>query len=182
MSQPAIYLQDLAKTYLVPEREAGAMAALRSLVNRRTKAVKAVDQISFQVAPGEIVGFLGPNGAGKTTTLKMLAGLLHPTSGTVRVLEHEPWRRERTFLKDITLVMGQRNQLHWDIPASDSFELNRVIYRIPLEEYRQTATFSGFRIGRRGKRHYGNCHFSLIFRPCHKTWIDQTHPTLRQIH
>src|SRR5262245_56987135 len=125
MSQPAIYLQDLSKTYLVPEREAGAMAALRSLVNRRTKAVKAVDQISFEVAPGEIVGFLGPNGAGKTTTLKMLAGLLHPTSGTVRVLDHEPWRRKRAFLKDITLVMGQRNQLLWDIPASDSFELNR---------------------------------------------------------
>jgi ABC-2 type transport system ATP-binding protein len=138
MTQPAIQLQDLCKTYLVPEREAGMTAALRSLVNRQMREVKAVDQISFEVTPGEIVGFLGPNGAGKTTTLKMLSGLLYPTSGTVRVLNHEPWRRKRTFLKAITLVMGQRNQLVWDIPAIDSFELNRVIYRIPPEEYRQT--------------------------------------------
>jgi ABC-2 type transport system ATP-binding protein len=138
MSQPVIQLQNLSKTYLVPEREGGALAALRSLVNRRMTAVKAVDQISFEVTPGEIVGFLGPNGAGKTTTLKMLSGLLHPTSGTVRVLNHEPWRRKRAFLRNITLVMGQRNQLLWDIPAIDSFELNRVIYRIPPEEFRQT--------------------------------------------
>jgi ABC-2 type transport system ATP-binding protein len=140
MTQPAIYLQNLCKTYIVPEREAGVLAALRSLVNRRTREVKAVDQISFDVAPGEIVGFLGPNGAGKTTTLKMLSGLLYPTAGTVCVLNHEPWQRQKTFLKDITLVMGQRNQLVWDIPASDSFELNRVIYRIPLDQYRQTLT------------------------------------------
>jgi ABC-2 type transport system ATP-binding protein len=138
MAQPAIYLHNLSKTYFVSEREAGVFAALQSLVKRRTTTVKAVDQINFDVAPGEIVGFLGPNGAGKTTTLKMLSGLLHPTSGIVRVLNHEPWRRKRAFLKDITLVMGQRNQLVWDIPASDSFELNRVIYRIPLDEYRQT--------------------------------------------
>src|SRR5262245_19787108 len=140
MSQPAIQLHNLSKTYLVSERESGALAALHSLVSRRMKAVNAVDQISFELAPGEIVGFLGPNGAGKTTTLKMLSGLLHPTSGTVRVLNHEPWQRQRAFLKDITLVMGQRNQLVWDIPASDSFELNRVIYRIPLDDYRRTLT------------------------------------------
>jgi ABC-2 type transport system ATP-binding protein len=138
MTQPAIHLQNLSKTYFVSEREAGVLAAFRSLVKRRTSEVKAVDQISFDVMPGEIVGFLGPNGAGKTTTLKMLAGLLHPTSGVGRVLEHEPWQRKRAFLKEITLVMGQRNQLVWDIPAGDSFELNRVIYRIPLDDYRQT--------------------------------------------
>ena len=138
MTQSVIYLEDLCKTYRVPERESGMKAALGSLVSRRHREVRAVDRISFSVAPGEIVGFLGPNGAGKTTTLKMLSGLLHPTYGAVRVLNHEPWQREKTFLKNITLVMGQRNQLEWDIPASDSFELNRVIYRIPLKRFRQT--------------------------------------------
>ncbi len=138
MPQPVIYLDNLRKTYLVPEREAGVLAAARSLVQRRQREVKAVDGVSFAVEPGEIVGFLGPNGAGKTTTLKMLAGLLHPTSGVGRVFDYQPWQRKREFLKAITLVMGQRNQLNWDIPASDSFELNRVIYRVPLAEYRQT--------------------------------------------
>jgi ABC-2 type transport system ATP-binding protein len=138
MSQPVIYLDNLRKTYLVPERDAGLLAAARSLVKRRQREIKAVDGVSFAVESGEVVGFLGPNGAGKTTTLKMLAGLLHPTSGVGRVLGYEPWQRKRDFLKAITLVMGQRNQLNWDIPASDSFELNRVIYRVPLDEYRQT--------------------------------------------
>jgi ABC-2 type transport system ATP-binding protein len=138
MSQPAIYLEQLQKTYLVPERDAGVVAAAKSLVRRKQRAIKAVDGVSFTVAPGEVVGFLGPNGAGKTTTLKMLAGLLHPTAGVGRVLDYEPWQRKRDFLRAITLVMGQRNQLNWDIPASDSFELNRVIYRVPLADYQQT--------------------------------------------
>jgi len=133
-----IHLHNLQKTYTVHEREAGLLAAFRSLVRRKTRAVRAVDGISFDVAAGEIVGFLGPNGAGKTTTLKMLSGLLHPTAGEVRVLGHEPYRRRREFLRNIALVMGQRNQLAWDIPAIDSFDLNRVIYRIPQAEYRQT--------------------------------------------
>jgi ABC-2 type transport system ATP-binding protein len=133
-----IHVRDLRKIYVVPEREAGLLAALRSLVRRRSRQVPAVDGITFDVAPGEIVGFLGPNGAGKTTTLKMLAGLLYPTSGEVTVLGHVPWRRERAFLRRITLVMGNRNQLVWDIPAIDSFELNRAIYRISAAEYRRT--------------------------------------------
>jgi ABC-2 type transport system ATP-binding protein len=137
MPQPVIYLEDLRKTYLVAERDAGVLAAAKSLVRRRQREIKAVDGVSFAVQLGEVVGFLGPNGAGKTTTLKMLAGLLHPTSGVGRVLDYEPWQRKREFLTAITLVMGQRNQLNWDIPASDSFELNRVIYRVPLDEYRQ---------------------------------------------
>jgi ABC-2 type transport system ATP-binding protein len=138
MAQPAIHIHDLRKTYVVSQREAGVAAALRSLVRRRTEKVRAVDGISFDLAPGEIVGFLGPNGAGKTTTLKMLSGLLHPTSGSVTVLGFVPSKREKAFLRQITLVMGQRNQLVWDIPAADSFELNRAIYRIPAVDYRRT--------------------------------------------
>ena len=122
----------------MPEREAGLKAAVRSLVRRKMREVKAVDTITVDVAPGEVVGFLGPNGAGKTTTLKMLAGLLYPTGGEVRVLGHVPSRREKTFLRQITLVMGQRNQLVWDIPALDSFELNRAVYGIPEADFRRT--------------------------------------------
>jgi ABC-2 type transport system ATP-binding protein len=135
---PAIRLRNLGKIYRVSEREPGIRAALASLVHRRKSEVRAVDGISFDLAPGEIVGFLGPNGAGKTTTLKMLSGLLHPTSGELSVLSFVPWRRDKAFLRQITLVMGQRNQLVWDIPAADSFELNRAIYRIPATDYKRT--------------------------------------------
>ncbi len=134
----AIHVADLRKTFDVPERDAGLKAAVRSLVWRRTKQVHAVDGISFDIEAGEIVGFLGPNGAGKTTTLKMLSGLLYPTSGDGTVLGFVPSRRERAFLRQIALVMGNRNQLQWDIPALDSFELNRAIYRIPEAAFRQT--------------------------------------------
>ncbi len=128
---PAIHVDRLRKVFQVPVRDAGLAASVKSLVNRRHRDVVAVDEVAFSVEPGEIVGFLGPNGAGKTTTLKMLSGLLHPTDGTVRVLGHEPWRRERDYLRRMTLVMGNRNQLQWDLPALDSFELTRAIYRLP---------------------------------------------------
>jgi ABC-2 type transport system ATP-binding protein len=137
-SAPAIHVADLRKVYAVPEREAGLLASLRSLVRRKTRQVEAVAGVSFDITPGEIVGFLGPNGAGKTTTLKMLSGLLYPTSGTATVLGHVPSRRERDYLRRMTLVMGNRNQLQWDLPALDSFELNRAIYRIPADEFRAT--------------------------------------------
>jgi ABC-2 type transport system ATP-binding protein len=133
-----IRVRDLAKTYHVTERGAGLAAALKSLVSRKTRQVKAVDRISFDISPGEMVGFLGPNGAGKTTSLKMLSGLLYPTAGEAKVLGFTPSNREAAFLKQITLVMGQRNQLVWDIPAADSFELSRAIYRIPRDDYRRT--------------------------------------------
>ena len=136
-SYPVISVHHLRKVYHVNERESGLLAAARSLVRRRIREVVAVHDISFTVAAGEIVGFLGPNGAGKTTTLKMLAGLLHPTSGAAEVLEHTPWQREKAFLRQMTMVMGQRNQLAWDLPPADSFELNRAIYRIPLSSYRR---------------------------------------------
>ena len=138
LDQPAVRVRDLRKTFTVSEREAGAAAALRGLLRRSTREVAAVDGVSFELAQGEIVGFLGPNGAGKTTTLKTLSGLLHPTAGHVSVLGHHPYRREKEFLRRITLVMGQRAQLVWDIPASDSFELNRAIYRIPRADFRRT--------------------------------------------
>jgi ABC-2 type transport system ATP-binding protein len=128
----------LKKTFVVTERDSGVKASLRSLLHRETEDVPAVDGISFDLQPGEIVGFLGPNGAGKTTTLKMLSGLLHPTAGEIAVLGCVPSRRERDFLRRITLVMGQRNQLVWDIPPMDSYELNRAIYRIPDADFRRT--------------------------------------------
>jgi ABC-2 type transport system ATP-binding protein len=130
-----VHVDALTKTFKVPEREAGLRASMRALVRRRHRKVRAVDSISFDIDMGEVVGFLGPNGAGKTTTLKMLSGLLFPSSGEARVLGHVPSKREREFLSQITLVMGNRNQLQWDLPALDSFELNRAIYRIPRPDF-----------------------------------------------
>jgi len=138
MAESAIHVNQLQKSFMVPEREAGMRAALRSLVKRKNKEVKAVDGISFEIAPGEIVGFLGPNGAGKTTTLKMLSGLLRPTGGEISVLGHVPNKRERAYLSQITMVMGQRNQLFWDIPAMDSFDVFRAIYRVPQAAFEKT--------------------------------------------
>jgi ABC-2 type transport system ATP-binding protein len=132
---PVVHVDALTKVFVVPEREAGLRASLRALVRRRHREVRAVDAISFGVEQGEVVGFLGPNGAGKTTTLKMLSGLLYPSGGDARVLGHVPSKRERRFLRQITLVMGNRNQLQWDLPALDSFELNRAIYRIPRADF-----------------------------------------------
>lgn len=138
--EPTIHVQDLSKTYVVSEREGGLIAAVSSLFNRKKKEVRAVDQISFDIQPGEVVGFLGPNGAGKTTTLKMLSGLLYPTGGTLSVLGFEPSKRDKDYLRQMTLVMGNRNQLQWDIPAIDSFDLNRAIYQIPDEQFQQTVS------------------------------------------
>jgi ABC-2 type transport system ATP-binding protein len=133
-----LQVEELRKVYRVPVREAGVGAALRSLFKRETRDVVAVGGISFAVTPGEVVGFLGPNGAGKTTTLKMASGLLHPSGGSVRVLGYEPWQRQREFLQQITLVMGNRNQLEWDIPVHDSYQLLAAVYRVPPAQYRQT--------------------------------------------
>ena len=135
MSESVVHVSELTKVFKVPEREAGLRAAAKSLFHRETRDVRAVNAVSFEIGPGEVVGFLGPNGAGKTTTLKMLSGLLFPTSGEARVLGHVPSRREKDYLRQMTLVMGNRNQLQWDLPAMDSFELNRAIYRLTREDF-----------------------------------------------
>lgn len=133
-----IIVNRLEKHYSVHEKEPGLLGSLRSFVKRNTRIVRAVDGVSFTIEPGEMVGFLGPNGAGKTTTLKMLAGLLHPSAGDVSVAGFTPHERRAPFLKTITLVMGQKQQLLWDLPALDSFLVNQAIYEIPDAEFRET--------------------------------------------
>jgi len=133
-----IDVRGLSKSYRVHKRAPGVVAALRSVLKRRYETVKAVEDLSFQIAEGERVGFLGPNGAGKTTTLKVLAGLLHPTSGEVRVDTYVPYTRDPRFLKLITLVMGQKQQLLWDLPPADTYAMNRAIYDIPRAQADET--------------------------------------------
>ena len=133
-----IEVEQLSKSYRVPERQSGLRAALRALLRRRHTTVEAVRAISFQVNEGEVVGFLGPNGAGKTTTLKMLTGLLHPSDGSATVLGHTPWRRERDYLRQISLLMGQRTQLLWDLPVMDSFQVQMAVYDVNRAEGRRT--------------------------------------------
>jgi ABC-2 type transport system ATP-binding protein len=135
---PQIEVDSLTKTFRVPEREAGVLAALRSVLRRRHRIVEAVRQVQFSVEQGEIVGFLGPNGAGKTTTLKMLSGLLHPTSGQARVMGYVPWRRQADYLRRISMLMGQRSQMQWDLPAADSFLVHAAVYGLPRDDYRRT--------------------------------------------
>ncbi len=136
--KPVISVNNLSRTYLVNNRESGFAPAIKSLWNRQYEEIKAVNNISFEISEGATIGFLGPNGAGKTTTLKMLSGLLYSTSGTVEVLGYVPSQRKSSFLRQIALVMGRRNQLVWDIPAADSFTLNQAIYEIPENEFQQT--------------------------------------------
>ena len=138
MSEPIILVENLSKSYRVSERPPGLAAALRSFARRTYRDVPAVQGVSFAVAPGEIVGFIGPNGAGKTTTLKVLSGLLYPTSGQATVLGFKPHERRKDFLKQFTLVMGQKNQLLWDLPAIESFLVNQAIYEIEDGQFKRT--------------------------------------------
>ncbi|NUP08944.1 MAG: ATP-binding cassette domain-containing protein [Polyangiaceae bacterium] len=133
-----IDVRDLRKHYRVHRRAPGLWPAIRSVFSRTYETVPAVDGITFEIAEGERVGFLGPNGAGKTTTLKVLSGLLHPTSGDVRVHGHVPKDRDDAFLREIMLVTGQKQQLLWDLPPADTFDLNRAIYDVPRAEFRKT--------------------------------------------
>ena len=134
---PIILVEDLSKVYPVAIKEPGLKGTLRHFFSRNYRNVKAVEGVSFSIEPGEVVGFLGANGAGKTTTLKMLTGLIYPSVGTVKVCDRIPFRREADFLQKITLVMGQKQQLIWDLPVLDSLRINAAVYGIPDKDYRQ---------------------------------------------
>lgn len=132
-----ISVRNLKKYYSVYQKESGLWGSLKSLFSRKYYDTKAVDGISFEIKEGELVGFIGPNGAGKTTTLKVLSGLLYPTSGEIRVLGFEPFRRQSQFQKQFSLIMGQKNQLWWDLPPMESFILNKEIYEVSEEKFKE---------------------------------------------
>ncbi|MCM1983177.1 ABC transporter ATP-binding protein [Lyngbya confervoides] len=125
---PIIETEQLSKVYPVSLKEPGLKGTLSHFFHRKRRWIEAVRSVSFQIEPGEVVGFLGPNGAGKTTTLKMLTGLIHPSQGEVKVVGHTPFQRRADFLHQITLVMGQKQQLLWDLPAMDSLRINAAVY------------------------------------------------------
>lgn len=133
-----IKVKDLSKTYKTPKTEPGLSGFVRSVLNRQYKEVPAVKNISFEIGEGELVGFLGPNGAGKTTTMKMLTGVLYPTSGSINVLGHVPFEKDHEYLRQIAFIMGQRSQLQWELPAMDTFRLNQAIYGIPDKQFNET--------------------------------------------
>lgn len=133
-----ISVKNLSKYYQVHQKEPGLAGSIKSLFNRKYYDVKAVNNVNFEIEEGELVGFIGPNGAGKTTTLKTLSGLLYPTKGDVSVLGYTPWKRQAEFQKQFALVMGQKNQLWWDLPAIESFILNKEIYEVPKAKYEET--------------------------------------------
>ena len=138
MTQPIILVRNLSKTYRVSQREAGLLAAVKSLGRRSYQDVEAVREIEFSVEAGEMVGFIGPNGAGKTTTLKMLSGLLYPSAGEARVLGFTPWQRRAEYLRRISMVLGNKSQMLWDIPPLDTFQVLAEIYQVPRAGYQQT--------------------------------------------
>ena len=135
---PVIEVQKLTKRFRVTRKLPGLRGALKGFIRRQTEEITAVSEVTFAVAEGELVGFLGPNGAGKTTTLKMLAGLLYPSSGAARVLGYVPWHRAEGYRRQFALLLGQKNQLWWDLPARDSLELNGKIYGIPRAVFERT--------------------------------------------
>src|SRR3990167_8099207 len=138
MSQTVIYVKHLSKRYEYYKKAPGLLASVKSIFHREKLFTDAVKNVSFQIDTGELVGFLGPNGAGKTTTLKILSGILYPTSGEVQVLGYTPWERKPVFQKQFSLVMGQKNQLWWDLPAMETFILNKEIYEISDAQFKKT--------------------------------------------
>jgi len=135
---PVIEVQGLTKSFRTYKKKPGLAGAIRGLFHREYEMTVAVKDVSFTIEEGELVGFLGPNGAGKTTTLKMLSGLLYPTSGAARVLGYVPWERKDGYRRQFALLLGQKNQLWWDLPARESLELNAKIYGIPRDSFERT--------------------------------------------
>ncbi len=138
MPKSIIFVKNLSKHFKQYKKEPGLLGGVKSLFKREYQTIRAVDDISFEIAPGEFVGFIGPNGAGKTTTLKCLSGLLYPTNGIAEVMGFTPFDRKKEYLRSISLVTGQKNQLLWDLPAADTFLLNKEIYEISSEKYKKT--------------------------------------------
>jgi len=136
--EKTIIVEHLVKNFEVTERKPGLAGSISSLFSPQKKIIRALKSISFSINKGELVGFIGPNGAGKTTTLKVLSGLLFPTAGFIQVMGFDPWTRRPEFLKQISLIMGQKNQLWWDLPAIETLELNRAIYEIPQNIYKES--------------------------------------------
>lgn len=132
----SIEVNNLSKTFKVHKKEEGLRGSIKAIFKREYKDIKAVQNVSFEIEQGELVGFIGPNGAGKTTTLKMLSGLLYPSGGSAKVLGYTPHERNNEFLKKISLVMGQKNQLWWDLPAIETFNLNKEIYEVSDSKYK----------------------------------------------
>jgi viologen exporter family transport system ATP-binding protein len=135
-----IEVNGLTKAFRTYKKQPGFVGAVKGLFHRQYEQTVAVNDVHFQIEPGELVGFLGPNGAGKTTTLKMLAGLLYPTGGSAKVLGYTPWERADGYRRQFALVLGQKNQLWWDLPARESLELNAKIYGIPADRFERTVT------------------------------------------
>ena len=133
----AVIAKNLCKTYRVAQKQSGLIGTLQHFVSRKYRNIQAVKNVSFNIEHGEIVGFLGPNGAGKTTTLKILTGLIKPTSGRAEVIGHRPFKREHALLREVTLVMGQKQQLIWDLPAMESLRINAAVYEIPDRVFRR---------------------------------------------
>jgi len=148
-----IRAENLSKFYPVALKEPGFVGTMRHFFKRKYRQVEAVRDVSFQIAPGEVVGFLGPNGAGKTTTLKLLSGLIYPSAGRVEVAGHQPFKREYAFLRKITLVMGNKQQLIWDLPAADSFRVNAAVYEIPEPEFKKRVAELSEMLSLEGKLH-----------------------------
>src|SRR4030042_4030737 len=135
--EPAIEVKNLSKSYEYYKKQPGLWASLKSLFHREKLFAEAVKNISFEISEGELVGFLGPNGAGKTTTLKVLSGILYPNAGEIKVLGYDPYKRQKEYQKQFALVMGQKNQLWWDLPAMESFILKKEIYEVSDEDFKK---------------------------------------------
>ena len=132
-----IEVKQINKTFKVPEKQSGRFGTLKTFFNRKYKEIKAINDISFSIKKGEIVGYIGPNGAGKSTTIKVLSGILTPDSGSVVIDKKVPWRQRKEYVSEIGVVFGQRSQLYWDIPAIDTFNLLKDIYKIPEDKYQK---------------------------------------------